>query len=145
MSFEKSSADNSKILKKKDEMNHEDKLINHKIIMNMNKRIKFLRNPRFKTNNAPLGFADINNKPEALDASLIKICPFRTEPSQIIFRDYMINNLYLIKLKVINVSPTLARIKFLPPSRPEFSLGKLEFPAEVDGNIAPGMSLTIPV
>lgn len=37
-------------------MNEKDKEINHKIIKNMNKRVNYLKNPRFKINKAPVLF-----------------------------------------------------------------------------------------
>ena len=39
-------------------MNILDKIENHKIIRNMNKRINYLKNPRFAVNRNPLKYSD---------------------------------------------------------------------------------------
>ena len=44
------------------EMNETDKEINHKIIKNMNKRVNYLKNPRYKVNKNPNLFSYINTK-----------------------------------------------------------------------------------
>lgn len=44
------------------EMNEKDKEINHKIIKNMNKRVNYLKNPRFKINKAPVLFSYLTTK-----------------------------------------------------------------------------------
>lgn len=41
-------------------LNESDKIANFKIIDNMNKRINFLRNPRYKSNKAPVTLNKVN-------------------------------------------------------------------------------------
>lgn len=43
-------------------MNEKDKEINNQIIKNMNKRVNYLKNPRYKINKAPVLFSYINTK-----------------------------------------------------------------------------------
>lgn len=66
---------------------------------------------------------------------------FRVFPKQVIFRDYMINNVYEIDLRITNATTVLKRIKFMPPSLSEFSVGHIQYPAKEDGYVASGMSI----
>jgi len=45
------------------EMSIQDKLINAKIIQNMNKKITFLKNPRYRIVRPPIQFPDLLTKP----------------------------------------------------------------------------------
>lgn len=72
-------------------MNMLDKLANQKIIKNMNKRINFLRNPRFRVNRKPVEFADAATKKDLLVNINDADCPFRATPEVVMFKDYMIN------------------------------------------------------
>lgn len=99
------------------EMNENDKEVNHKIIKRMNKRINYLKNPKFRENKRPVMFSDLIYKQELINEVNNKASSFRAIPSTVIFRDYMINNIYEIELKLINVSNILKRVKYMPPSK----------------------------
>jgi hypothetical protein len=47
---------------RKVEMNEEDKYMNEMIIQRMNKRVNFLKNPRFKESKRPIAFTDIQQR-----------------------------------------------------------------------------------
>jgi hypothetical protein len=45
--------------KKHQEMNEEERYMNEEIIQRMNKRVNFLKNPRFKESKRPVAFTDL--------------------------------------------------------------------------------------
>lgn len=51
-------------------MNENEKLLNHKIIRNMNKRINFLKNPRFVAENPTITIRSLIEKPVLLFLSI---------------------------------------------------------------------------
>ena len=66
-------------------LNESEKQANFKIIEKMNKKISFLKNPRFKKNKAPIIMTDAMKNQAALEAESIKISSFRVEPPQLNF------------------------------------------------------------
>ncbi|CAD8087121.1 unnamed protein product [Paramecium primaurelia] len=126
------------------EMNEKDKEINNQIIKNMNKRVNYLKNPRFKINKAPVLFSYINTKQDIV-VEKDQITSFRVFPKQLIFREYMLNGMYEIDLYVTNATGTLQRIKVLPPEKKEFQIAAIKYPTKEDGFIAPGMSAILKV
>jgi hypothetical protein len=81
----------------------------------MNKKISFLKNPRFKKNQAPILMTDAMRNKSALDPISMKISTFRVEPPSINFVDYQVNAIYEIPLKITNIAAVSKRIKFIPP------------------------------
>lgn len=67
------------------EMNIIEKQINHKIIKNMNKRINYTRNPRFKQIKRPILFQDITKKPNLMTKVTDKDSIFRATPEIVLF------------------------------------------------------------
>ncbi|EGR30726.1 hypothetical protein IMG5_124930 [Ichthyophthirius multifiliis] len=152
-----------------------EKLKNEKIIQNMNKRINYLKNPRFKQNNKPpIQFTEIkkrnvnkqqlqiyiySQKQDLLINATDQKCPFKANPQIILFKDYLINEIYKINLTIINTTSILRRIKFLPPQLEQFTITSIIYPGEKEakneiyqinklkevGLIAPGMSLQLTV
>ena len=51
----------------------------------MNKKISFLKNPRFKVNKSPIIMTEAMKNKAALDANSIKISSFRVEPPNLSF------------------------------------------------------------
>lgn len=91
-------------------LNEAEKSENFKIIDNMNKKISYLKNPRFRVNKPPIITT------EAGDGELAdKTNPFRIDPLKILFVDYQVNGVYEIPLKVTNASGIIRRIKLIPP------------------------------
>lgn len=85
-------------------LNESEKQANFKIIEKMNKKISFLKNPRFRVNKSPIVMTDAIKNKAALEAQSIKISAFRIEPPIISFTDYQVNNVYEIPMKVTNVA-----------------------------------------
>lgn len=48
-------------------------------------------------------------------------------------------------IRLTNVSAMLKRVKILPPSKPEFCLAKVTYPAKEDGYVAAGMSVHLKI
>ena len=100
----------NKIKKREFKMTEEEKEMNRKILKNLQIKSNYTRNPRFKDNvkillySNPL-FKDIKS-PEN---------PFVVEPPIVIFRDYQLNNIYEIELKLINRIQLLTNFKHIPP------------------------------
>ena len=69
-------------------LNESEKQANFKIIEKMNKKISFLKNPRFRVNKAPIIMTEAMKNKSALEASSIKISSFRVEPPILNFIDY---------------------------------------------------------
>ena len=122
-------------------LNESEKQANFKIIEKMNKKISFLKNPRFKKNQAPILMTEAMKNNAVLDAKSMKISSFRVEPPQLNFQDYQVNGVYDMALKITNVAAVAKRIKFIPPSTENFTVKSFKFPSDVTGDIAPGMSL----
>lgn len=126
-------------------LNESEKQANFKIIEKMNKKISFLKNPRFRVNKAPIIMTDAVKNKAALETQSIKISAFRVEPALISFSDYQVNNIYEIPLKVTNVAQVSKRIKFIPPETDNFTIKYFKFPSDDTGDIAPGMSLLMSI
>jgi hypothetical protein len=100
----------NKIKKKEFKMTEEEKEMNRKILKNMQIKSNYTRNPRFKDNvkimlySNPM-FKDIKSKEN----------PFVVEPPIVIFRDYQLNCIYEIELKLINRIQLLTNFKYVPP------------------------------
>ncbi|KRX10489.1 hypothetical protein PPERSA_08791 [Pseudocohnilembus persalinus] len=139
------------------QMNFEDKKANQKIINQMNKRINYLKNPRFRVNRAPIQFNQIDENPSLQTQNYAKECPVRAYPETVLFQDYMINQVYQIPLTITNVQNISRRIKFLPPSTAQFTITDVKYPQKGNkseneekinqnrekGLIAPGMSVVL--
>lgn len=126
-------------------LNESEKQANFKIIEKMNKKISFLKNPRFKKNIAPIIMTDAMKNKAAMDASAMKTTSFRVEPPSLSYVDYQVGVVYEIPVKVTNVASVAKRIKFIPPTTENFTVKNIRYPSDVTGDIAPGMSLTMQV
>jgi hypothetical protein len=126
-------------------LNESEKQANFKIIEKMNKKISFLKNPRFKVNKSPIIMTDAMKNKAALEVSSIKMSSFRVEPAILSFVDYQVNNIYEIPMKITNVSQVSKRIKFIPPETNNFTVKYCKYPSNETGDIAPGMSLLMSI
>lgn len=111
----------------------------------MNKKISFLKNPRFRVNKSPIIMTEAMKNKAALEAQSIKVSSFRVEPPLLNFHDYQVNSIYEIPLKITNVAHVSKRIKFIPPATDNFSISGFKYPSGVTGDIAPGMSLSMQI
>lgn len=69
-------------------LNESEKQANFKIIEKMNKKISFLKNPRFRVNKSPIIMTEAMKNKAALEAQSIKVSSFRVEPPVLSFHDY---------------------------------------------------------
>ena len=111
----------------------------------MNKKISFLKNPRFKVNKAPIIMTEAAKNKLAFELTSIKTSSFRVEPAALTFVDYEVGNNYEQLLTVTNVSDIMKRIKFVPPETDNFTVKWFKYPSKVTGDIAPGMSLEMSI
>jgi len=115
-------------------MNEIEKDKNIKLIQSMNKKITFLKNPRFLP-------PKLNKKLGTLAAK----SSFRLNPQAVLFTDYEEGAVYKIPFAITNVSGVLKRIQILGPSTEFFSLGEVTYPSSETGMVASGMSVTVTV
>jgi hypothetical protein len=78
-------------------MTEEEKIANRKILKNMNTKLNFVRNPRFRNNNTCLLYSN-----DLFKDVLSPENPFVIEPKILIFREYQLNSIYQIDLKISN-------------------------------------------
>ncbi|MCQ2816949.1 MAG: hypothetical protein MJ252_06765 [archaeon] len=121
--------------KKRDlKMTEEEKEVNRKILYNMNLKLNFVKNPRYK---------DIPNF-EPFDKSKLKPInsrdnPFSVEPQVVIFRDYQPGNIYQIEVRLINRTGLLKNFKYIPPQTEHFAIKEIIYPKKDSALIAAGM------
>jgi hypothetical protein len=60
----------------------------------MNKKISFLKNPRFKVVKPPILMTEAIKAKPALELESIKTTSFRVEPAVLNFVDYQVNGVY---------------------------------------------------
>lgn len=111
----------------------------------MNKKISFLKNPRFKVNKAPIIMTEAAKNKLAFELTSIKVSSFRVEPPVLNFVDYEVNGAYELPIRITNVSDIMKRIKFVPPETDNFTVKSFKYPSDVTGDIAPGMSLIMSI
>ena len=124
------------------QLNAAEKEVNQIIMDSMNKKINFLKNPRFRGLDNAINFADAD---ELATHTALKECPFRPNPEFVKFDDYEIDKIYQARIKLVNVDKVSRRLKFIPPGTPEFSLIDVKYPVEKEGLIAPGNSVIFEV
>jgi len=125
-------------------LSQSEKAENFKIIDNMNKKIAYMKNPRYKVSKAPITMTTANR--DALEAKQAQNnTSFRVEPTTVNFSQYQVNCVYEIMVKVTNVAPSQKRIKFVPPASDVFTVSKVKYPSDVSGDLATGMSVTMAV
>ena len=126
--------------KKEQKMTEEEKEANRKILYNMNLKLNFVKNPRFRENIAPPLYS--TNKFSPIDS---KENPFSVDPKEIVFRDYQQGCVYQIDLKVLNRTQLLTNFKYIPPLTENFAIKKVIYPKKDSSLIAPGMFAKIQV
>eukprot|EP00792_Barthelona_sp_PAP020_P003764 TRINITY_DN1630_c0_g1_i1.p1 TRINITY_DN1630_c0_g1~~TRINITY_DN1630_c0_g1_i1.p1 ORF type:complete len:1384 (+),score=431.33 TRINITY_DN1630_c0_g1_i1:39-4154(+) len=62
--------------------------------------------------------------------------------NDIIFDDYLLNQVHIAQTKITNTSESSSRIRILPPNHPDFLLAEVIYPSN-SSIIAPGMSVTL--
>jgi len=139
-------------------MSEAEKQANLKVIENMNKRLNYLKNPRFKTDKAPpllsTVFFQYRKYKETFGEMTSKKNPFSVTPIVVQFQDCKENMVYELPLKLTNKSGVSRRIKWVPPKTyfsffyfisEYFAIGSVKHPSADTGLIAPGMSLSLTV
>ena len=120
--------------KKEMKMTEEEKEKNRKILYNMNLKLNFVKNPRYRNNIPPPRYIDTNfspiNSPENA---------FSIEPQEVIFKDYQSGSIYQIDLKILNRTQLLTSFKYIPPVTEFFTIKSVIYPKKDSSLIAPGM------
>ena len=121
-------------------MTEEEKEINRKILKQMNRKQNFVKNPRFRNNGKFMLYSN------ALFSNILSNeNPFVVEPLVVTFREYQLNCIYQIDLKLTNRKQILTSFKHIPPETQKFSIKKIFYPKKDTGLIAPGMHAKIEI
>ena len=115
-------------------MTEEEKEKNRKVLYNMNLKLNFKTNPRFKNNIPPPRYTDTNYQPITSPDNAFSI-----EPKEVIFKDYQSGSIYQIDLKILNRTQLLTSFKYIPPVTEFFTIKSVIYPKKDSSLIAPGM------
>ena len=115
-------------------MTEEEKEKNRKVLYNMNLKLNFKTNPRFKNNTPPPRYTDTNYQPITSPDNAFSI-----EPQEVIFKDYQSGSIYQIDLKILNRTQLLTSFKYIPPVTEFFTIKSVIYPKKDSSLIAPGM------
>ena len=125
----------SKNQKKKEiKMTEEEKEKNRKILYNMNLKLNFVKNPRYRNNIPPPRYCDNNYQPINSPDNAFSI-----EPQEVVFKDYQSGSIYQIDLKILNGTQLLTSFKYIPPMTEFFTIKNVIYPKKDSSLIAPGM------
>ena len=125
----------SKNQKKKEiKMTEEEKEKNRKILYNMNLKLNFVKNPRYRNNIPPPKYSDTNYQPINSPDNAFSI-----EPQEVVFKDYQSGSIYQIDLKILNRTQLLTSFKYIPPMTEYFTIKNIIYPKKDSSLIAPGM------
>ncbi|XP_068438348.1 deleted in lung and esophageal cancer protein 1 [Clinocottus analis] len=113
----------------KEEPSANDRAEGQEKLQQLKDRHYFLRNPRFLPPNGAGKQSSTENPARA----------FLAKPSEVVFTDYSVGNVYETTLELNNVTHASRPVRVLPPTTPYFSIGLGRFPGE-SGVVAPGMS-----
>ena len=131
----------TKTQKKKElKMTEEEKEANRKILYNMNLKLNFVKNPRYRENIPPPLFTDDNFQP--IDSPNNA---FSVNPKIVIFKDYQMGSVYQIDVKILNRTQLLTSFKYIPPHTENFTIKDIIYPKRDSALIAPGMNARIQV
>ena len=120
--------------KKEMKMTEEEKEKNRKILYNMNLKLNFVKNPRYRNNIPPPRYIDTNFQPINSPENAFSI-----EPQEVIFKDYQSGSIYQIDLKILNRAQLLTSFKYIPPVTEFFTIKSVIYPKKDSSLIAPGM------
>ena len=120
--------------KKEMKMTEEEKEKNRKILYNMNLKLNFVKNPRYRNNIPPPRYIDTNYVPLTSPENAFSI-----EPQEVIFKDYQSGSIYQIDLKILNRTQLLTSFKYIPPVTEYFTIKNVIYPKKDSSLIAPGM------
>jgi len=120
--------------KKEMKMTEEEKEKNRKILYNMNLKLNFVKNPRYRNNIPPPRYIDTNYQPINSPDNAFSI-----EPQEVIFKDYQSGSIYQIDLKILNRTQLLTSFKYIPPVTEFFTIRSVIYPKKDSSLIAPGM------
>ncbi|QDZ19488.1 hypothetical protein A3770_03p20060 [Chloropicon primus] len=101
-----------------------------KILQRMKQKLNYTQNPRYlESKKVPKSLKKGSEKAPSL---------FKVEPNNIEFLDYELGGMYLMEIRVRNVSGLSRRARFLPPRSKYFSIANVQFPGSKN-LLAPGM------
>ncbi len=113
--------------KKEMKMTEEEKEKNRKILYNMNLKLNFVKNPRYRNNIPPPRYIDTNYQPINSPDNAFSI-----EPQEVIFKDYQSGSIYQIDLKILNRTQLLTSFKYIPPVTEFFTIKSVIYPKKAD-------------
>ena len=116
--------------KKEMKMTEEEKEKNRKILYNMNLKLNFKKNPRYKDNLPPPRYIDTNYQPINSPENA-----FAIEPQEVVFKDYQSGSIYQIDLKILNRTQLLTSFKYIPPLTEYFTIKNVIYPFGIKGII----------
>ena len=118
----------SKNQKKKElKMTEEEKEKNRKILYNMNLKLNYKKNPRYKNNLPPPRYVDNNFQPINSPDNA-----FSVEPQEVVFKDYQSGCIYQIDLKILNRTQLLTSFKYIPPITEYFTIKNVIASLQID-------------
>ena len=120
--------------KREFKMTEEEKEKNRKILYNMNLKLNFVKNPRYRNNIPPPRYTDTNYQPINSPDNAFSI-----EPQEVVFKDYQGGSIYQIDLKILNRTQLLTSFKYIPPMTENFTIKNVIYPKKDSSLIAPGM------
>lgn len=135
-----SKTDKNGITKREPRMTEKEKQENRKILKDMQRKLNFLRNPRYRSNKNCLLYENKEFK-----EVVHKDNPFAVNPPIIIFRDYIIGKVYEIQLQLVNKTQLLKNFKYIPPVTPTFTVKGIQYPKRDSSLIAPGMCAKVDI
>ncbi|XP_078681945.1 deleted in lung and esophageal cancer protein 1-like isoform X2 [Branchiostoma floridae x Branchiostoma belcheri] len=123
------------------------------VLANLEERHNFLRNPRHIPPSAPHGGRTLVKKKKKLPKLVggrsvyVEESPaekepavvFVASPSEVVFRQYSVGQVYEMILDLKNVTTASRQCRVIPPKTSYFSVGLGQFPGD-QGIVAPGMS-----
>ena len=112
--------------KKEMKMTEEEKEKNRKILYNMNLKLNFVKNPRYRNNIPPPRYIDQNFSPLTSPDNAFSI-----EPQEVIFKDYQSGSIYQIDLKILNRTQLLTSFKYIPPVTEFFTIKNVIYPKKI--------------
>ncbi|XP_012885751.1 PREDICTED: deleted in lung and esophageal cancer protein 1 [Dipodomys ordii] len=133
-----------------DHLSVTQRLLERRLLAQVETRNHFLRNPRFYPPDTPRGGRSLIFPPKmpGLTGGSLRWGPghssadtpvFLAKPSVVFFTDYEIGPVYEMPIALQNTTATSRHLRVLPPCTPYFSLGLGMFPGK-GGMVAPGMT-----
>lgn len=120
--------------KREPKLTEKEKEENRAIMRNMQRKLNFVKNPRFRIEKPYMLLTT-----DVFKNLLSNENPFAVEPPITFFRNYISGSTYTAKIYLINRTQLLKSFKYNAPKTNHFILKKIEYPKSDSSLIAPGM------